>query len=65
MDFRNLILFRLCAYEVCRAADPNLSHYCLLQMPDGFGSGDVFPSSVSVARSVAAAFVEARVGSRG
>ena len=34
-----------------------------LQMPDGFdfGSGDVFPSSVSVARSVAAAFVlEAR-----
>ena len=27
-----------------------------LQMPDGFGSGDVFPSSVSVARSVAAAF---------
>ena len=36
-----------------------------LQMPDGFGSGDVFPSSVSVARSVAAAFVEARVGSRG
>ena len=32
-------------------------------MPDGFdfGSGDVFPSSVSVARSVAAAFVlEAR-----
>ena len=35
-----------------------------LQMPDGFGSGDVFPSSVSVARSVAAAFVAAR-GSRG
>ena len=29
-----------------------------VQMPDGFdfGSGDVFPSSVSVARSVAAAF---------
>ena len=36
-----------------------------LQMPDGFGSGDVFPSSVSVARSVAAAFVAARAGSRG
>ena len=37
-----------------------------LQMPDGFdfGSGDVFPSSISVARSVAAAFVAAR-GSRG
>ena len=35
--------------------------------PDGFdfGSGDVFPSSVSVARSVAAAFVAARAGSRG
>ena len=33
-----------------------------LQMPDGFdfGSGDVFPSSVSVARSVAADFVAAR-----
>ena len=27
-----------------------------LQMPDGFGSGDVFPSSVSVAREVAATF---------
>ena len=121
MDFRNLILFRLCAYEVCRAADPNQQHYCFLvelaeadattpdaeiprilmqfaqslpdrahdiyqvddppiqwndvadaatiaalQMPDGFdfGSGDVFPSSVSVAREVAAAFVEARGGSR-
>ena len=38
-----------------------------LQMPDGFdfGSGDVFPSSVSVARSVAADFVAARGGSRG
>jgi len=38
-----------------------------LQMPDGFdfGSGDVFPSSVSVAREVAAAFVKARTGSRG
>ena len=38
-----------------------------LQMPDGFdfGSGDVFPSSVSVARSVAADFVAARAGSRG
>ena len=35
-----------------------------LQMPDGFGSGDVFPSSVSVARSVAADFVAARTGSR-
>ena len=35
-----------------------------LQMPVGFdfGSGDVFPSSVSVAREVAAAFVEARAG---
>ena len=114
MDFRNLILFRLCAYEVCRAADPNQQHYCFLvstdaeiprilmeyaqslpdrahdiyqdkdapiawndvadaatiaalQMPDGFdfGSGDVFPSSVSVAREVAAAFVKARTGSRG
>ena len=31
-----------------------------LQMPDGFGSGDVFPSSVSVAREVAADFVAAR-----
>ena len=30
MDFRNLILFRLCAYEVCRAADPNQQHYCFL-----------------------------------
>jgi len=29
-------------------------------MPDGFGSGDVFPSSVSVAREVAADFVAAR-----
>ena len=29
-DFRNLILLRLCAYEVCRAADPNLSGYCYL-----------------------------------
>ena len=63
-DFSNLFLLRLCALELCRAADPNLSHYCLLQMPDGFGSGDVFPSSVSVAREVAAAFVEARGGSR-
>ena len=80
-DFSNLFLLRLAALELCRAADPNLSHYCLLvswndvadaatiaalQMPVGFdfGSGDVFPSSVSVARSVAADFVAARTGSR-
>ena len=30
MDFSNLILLRLCAYEVCRAADPNLQNYCYL-----------------------------------
>ena len=33
-----------------------------LQMPDGFGSGDVFPSSVSVAREVAAALAARSAG---
>ena len=29
-DFRNLILLRLAAYELLRAADPNLANYCFL-----------------------------------
>ena len=29
-DFSNLILLRLAALELLRAADPNLAHYCLL-----------------------------------
>ena len=29
-DFRNLILLRLAAYELLRAADPNLQNYCFL-----------------------------------
>jgi len=29
-DFRNLVLLRLCAYELCRAFDPNLQNYCFL-----------------------------------
>ena len=28
-DFRNLMLLRLAALELLRAADPNLAHYCL------------------------------------
>ena len=59
------------AHDVYQVDDPPIqwndvadaATIAALQMPDGFGfgSGDVFPSSVSVARSVAAAFVlEAR-----
>ena len=29
-DFSNLMLLRLAALELLRAADPNLAHYCLL-----------------------------------
>ena len=67
-DLSNFWFLHLAALNFCFGADPHPTHFCpiwcRLQIPAGFGFGvgDAFPSSESVARSVVAALAARSAG---